>query len=111
MKAMLRKSRILRLFRCAGHALLVSAALALLPCIAAAQNVNDGFDPNANGEVDALFVQPDGKILVGGQFTALDASTRNHLARLNADGSNDMIFVDGFEQAVLFGNATGTFAE
>src|SRR4051812_47291798 len=29
----------------------------------------DSFDPGANGEVFAIAVQPDGKILVGGDFT------------------------------------------
>ena len=33
---------------------------------ARAQNVNDEFDPNANGLVRAIAVQPDGKVLVGG---------------------------------------------
>ena len=31
----------------------------------------DGFDPNANGAVRVVVVQPDGKILIGGDFTTL----------------------------------------
>ena len=46
----------------------------------------DGFDPNANGPVDVVVVQPDGKILIGGGFTTLSPNggptvTRNHIAR------------------------------
>lgn len=50
--------------------------------------------PGANGTVDALCVQPDGKVLVGGSFTNIhDASpARPNLARLNADGSLDPTF-------------------
>src|SRR5437667_5249241 len=58
------------------------------------QSALDGFDPNANGSVDVVVVQPDGKILIGGEFTTLSpnggaAITRNHIARLNPDGTLD----------------------
>ena len=33
------------------------------------QSALDGFDPNANGSVRVVVVQPDGKILIGGDFT------------------------------------------
>ena len=63
---------------------------------AAAQSAIDGFDPNANGLITAIAVQPDGKILLGGDFTTLSpngaAVTRNHLARLNPDGTVDLAF-------------------
>ena len=36
---------------------------------ALAQSPIDGFDPDANGYVNTLAVQADGKILVGGYFT------------------------------------------
>lgn len=51
-------------------------------------NVGSG----ANGSVDAVVLQADGKILVGGQFTAFNGQTRNGLARLNANGSLDAAF-------------------
>src|SRR5438552_8448755 len=56
------------------------------------QSAIDGFDPNANGQVNVVVVQPDGKILLGGEFTTLSpnggvAITRNHIARLNPDGT------------------------
>src|ERR1044071_760288 len=57
----------------------------------------DGFDPNANGPVYVVVVQPDGKILIGGGFTTLSPNggppvTRNHIARLNSDGTLDNAF-------------------
>ena len=56
------------------------------------------FAPSVNGPVRAVVLQADGKILIGGDFTALQpagaatATTRNRLARLNADGSLDTAF-------------------
>ena len=61
------------------------------------QSALDGFDPNANGRIRVVFVQPDGKILIGGEFTTLSpnggpAVTRNRMARLNPDGTLDAAF-------------------
>jgi uncharacterized delta-60 repeat protein len=58
------------------------------------QSALDGFDPNTNGYVWVVVVQPDGKILIGGNFTTVSpnggpAVTRNRIARLNPDGSLD----------------------
>ncbi|MBE7498473.1 MAG: cadherin-like beta sandwich domain-containing protein [Verrucomicrobiaceae bacterium] len=56
------------------------------------------FNPNANSEVYALALQPDGKILLGGWFStlqpigAVSAIPSNRLARLNADGTLDTAF-------------------
>lgn len=51
--------------------------------------------PGANGVVSALAVQPDGKALLGGDFTAVNAIPRNRLARMNQDGSVDRDFTVG----------------
>ena len=58
---------------------------------------NDGFDPNANGTVNVLQLQPDGKILMGGYFTQLHpygmtVSGHGYIARLNHDGTVDSTF-------------------
>ena len=56
------------------------------------------FNPGAgiaNGYVDAIGLQSNGQIIVGGNFTALNGGTRNYLARLNADGSVDTNFDAG----------------
>ncbi len=67
------------------------------PTATASPGPFDGFDPNANGTIYAVFVQPDGKILLGGMFTTLAPNggatvTRNNIARLHPDGSLDTSF-------------------
>src|SRR4029077_1308393 len=83
------------LIRGSFHAALALMVL-LLPGAARGQSA-DGFDPGANAPVVAIAVQPDGKILVGGNFTTLGGggtgtTTRNRIGRLNADGSLDTTF-------------------
>ena len=46
----------------------------------------------ANDYVWELAKQADGRILVGGDFTEMDGVLRNHIARLNADGTLDTAF-------------------
>jgi uncharacterized delta-60 repeat protein len=45
-----------------------------------------------NSQVDALALQPDGKILVGGNFTNYQGTGKDRLIRLNADGTEDTLF-------------------
>lgn len=52
---------------------------------------NGGF----NDEVLPVVLQPDGRILVGGVFTAVNRVSRNGIARLNPDGSLDQTFNPG----------------
>lgn len=64
---------------------------------AKAQSALDGFDPNANNSVRVVLPQPDGKILIAGEFTSLAPNggpsvTRNRIARLNPDGTLDTAF-------------------
>ena len=60
--------------------------------------VDAGFDPKANNSVQSVVVQADGKVLLGGYFTTLQpngtatTTTRNRIARLNADGTLDASF-------------------
>lgn len=59
------------------------------------------FDPTfnvgagANGSVNAILVQDDGKILVGGEFTQIAGQARTNLARLSSDGQLDASFPQG----------------
>ncbi|GAA4005035.1 delta-60 repeat domain-containing protein [Hymenobacter fastidiosus] len=70
------------------------------------------FRLNANGTLDASFnpgtgadspnafvrtivIQPDGKILAGGQFSTFNGQAVGNLVRLNANGSTDASFVTG----------------
>ena len=45
-------------------------------------------------------LQPDGKTIIGGDFTHVGGVARNHLARLNADGSLDTGFAPVVDQRV-----------
>ena len=51
------------------------------------------------GSVNALAVQPDGRILIGGDFTHVNGVLCNRIARMNSDGSLDTSFIigDGIE--------------
>ena len=83
------------------HKLVKMAALLLVLLVTAiqarAQNAVDGFDPNVTGPnnyapVTVMVVQPDGKILIGGTFSSVLGVPRNHIARLNPDGTLDTAF-------------------
>src|ERR1035438_8323535 len=52
----------------------------------------DSFNPGASDVVYALACQADGRILVGGAFTALSTGARNRIGRLNPDGTLDTGF-------------------
>jgi uncharacterized delta-60 repeat protein len=54
----------------------------------------------ANGAVNAILVQQDGKILVGGEFTVIAGQTNAYLARLNSDGQLDASFGSGTDGIV-----------
>jgi uncharacterized delta-60 repeat protein len=49
----------------------------------------------ANDFIAALALQPDGKIIIGGNFTAFNGHNLFHIARLNSDGSVDTTFNPG----------------
>ena len=87
-----------------GQRSLWAAVFALLaasgPALSAQNSPSaaDGYNPNVTGTVNTMALQPDGKIIVGGNFTAFSPNgattpvTRNYLARLNVDGSVDTTF-------------------
>jgi uncharacterized delta-60 repeat protein len=56
---------------------------------------NTGGTVGVNDIVRAIAVQPDGKIIIGGDFTTARGTTRNRIARLNPDGSLDTTFNTG----------------
>jgi uncharacterized delta-60 repeat protein len=63
---------------------------------------NDGtldlsFNPGtgANNQIRANSIQSDGKIIITGQFTAYNGTSRNRIARLNTDGTLDTTFDPG----------------
>ncbi|HMJ90265.1 MAG TPA: Calx-beta domain-containing protein, partial [Candidatus Acidoferrum sp.] len=64
-------------------------------------NLNGGTDPlfkvggGANDQIQAILVQPDDKIIIGGRFTTYDTTNRARIARLNDDGTIDSSFNPG----------------
>ncbi|WP_055094538.1 T9SS sorting signal type C domain-containing protein [Flavobacterium aquidurense] len=54
-------------------------------------NSGSGF----NDDVNAMALQPDGKIVLGGKFTDYNANVSNRIIRLNADGTIDDSFLAG----------------
>jgi len=61
---------------------------------AAPGQVDLSFDPGSgvDNTVRAFAVQPDGKVVIGGDFSTVKGLLRPRLARLNADGSGDPAF-------------------
>ncbi len=57
-------------------------------------SIDAGFNPGTGTDapVRAVVVQPDGRILIGGEFTRYNGVSRGRVARLNADGSLDVTF-------------------
>ena len=61
-------------------------------------SLDTSFNPGTGavgGAVRAVLVQPNGQVLVGGDFTNFNGTVRNHIARLNTDGSVDATFNPG----------------
>lgn len=54
-----------------------------------------GVDFGGAFSVEAAAIQNDGKIIIGGGFTSYNGTARNHIARINADGSLDGTFNPG----------------
>src|SRR3989440_5510077 len=100
MRSLVRRTSVVALTSFHGATLLMFSVAVLLAGSTAAmrgQSALDGFDPNANSTITVVVVQPDGKILIGGDFTTLSPNggavvTRNRIARLNPDGTLDIAF-------------------
>lgn len=97
-----------------------SAARAGIARLNANGTLDATFDPGtgANGAINLVALQPDGKVLITGPFTAVAGTTRRGIARLLPDGNLDSGFdpgtgadneimdllVDGSNKAVLAGS-------
>ena len=63
---------------------------------ASAQQLDPGFAPSTitsgGGGVQAIVKQPDGKVIVSGDFQTMNGQPTSQVVRLNADGSPDLAF-------------------
>ncbi|HWB02370.1 MAG TPA: choice-of-anchor D domain-containing protein [Verrucomicrobiales bacterium] len=55
-------------------------------------DVDLSFNHAVNGAMRGVVLQPDGKVILRGEFNTVDSVARNTVARLNADGSVDAVF-------------------
>ena len=62
--------------------------------------VDNTFNPGANGDVYALALQADGKILVGGRFALLGGGLHMGIGRVQANGSVDGTFNSATDMSV-----------
>lgn len=82
--------------RSALQSLFLALTVLISPALFA--SAADGFDPNVDGNVFALALQPDGRVLIAGAFTTIQpngapaAIARKNIARVLPDGSNDPSF-------------------
>src|ERR1700744_4891962 len=58
-------------------------------------------DLSANGHVDAIAIQTNGNIVIGGSFDSVQGKTIFNLARLLSDGTLDRSFPTGTDNQVL----------
>jgi uncharacterized delta-60 repeat protein len=66
-------------------------------------NLDMGFNTGSgiNGSVLKFIEQPDGKILIGGGFTAIQGYARGNIGRFNTDGSVDLSFASSGANATV----------
>ncbi len=64
--------------------------------------VDNTFNPGTGPDraVDAVALQPDGKVLIGGSFTNVSGTPRPRIARLNSDGNLDTSFNAGADARI-----------
>ncbi len=93
-----------RFFR--AFALIAALTASVAAVRAQAPSAFDGFNPDVDGTVFAVATQADGKIVLGGQFTAVGGVPRRNLARLHPDGSLD----DAFNPSALVTSGPGAGA-
>jgi uncharacterized delta-60 repeat protein len=89
-----------RLKKRVAPALVLLAALAVSGGVSQVNAAGGALDTSfagsgANNWVHAIVVQPDGKILVGGEFTSYNGVPRGGIARVNPNGSLDATFDPG----------------
>ena len=78
------------------------AVFCALACYSArAQYADDGFNPDANGEVHAITIQADGKIILGGCFDAIGGVAQTRVGRVLSNGRLDTTFAPGVMAGIV----------
>ncbi len=84
-----------------NYSVIVSNNFGATTSVVAVLSVNfalsDSLHQDADAAVRAIAVQPDGQILVGGEFNYLGGISRSYLGRLHADGTLDTAFTTGID--------------
>lgn len=75
------------------HQTPVNCIARLLPDGKVDNSFNTG--TGANDYVNVIARQPDGKLIIAGEFTTFNGTTVNRIARLNPDGTRDLTFSTG----------------
>jgi hypothetical protein len=65
-------------------------------------DLGNGFGDGANGVVNSIAVQEDGKIILGGSFTHYNNMSSKHIVRLNTNGTIDESFNIDFALIKIF---------
>jgi len=67
--------------------------------------IGTAINPNQYIDIDSIVLQTDGKMLLGGSFTTIVSAKKNHIVRLNSDGTLDQAFNPG-DNSHVFSIAT-----
>ncbi len=60
------------------------------------ESFTNGYGRGANNFINAIAIDASQRIVIGGNFTAVNGTNAFHIARLNYDGSVDTTFTNGF---------------
>ena len=85
-------------------ALFATASISAIPAMGQWVSVDPSY-PAGSGPSDAvrcLAIQPDGKALVGGNFTSVNGVPASHLVRMNTNGTVDASFSSQLDSAPYF---------
>lgn len=72
----------------------------IVPLAGTGFHLDASFEATSDSNVRAFAVQPDGRILVGGDFSSINGAGRRGLARLHPDGSLDAAFTPSINNYV-----------
>jgi uncharacterized delta-60 repeat protein len=64
--------------------------------------------PSIDGHVRSIVAQPDGKILIAGEFAFVHGTPRRGIARLNVNGTTDCVFMNGLSGAENYFSTKGS---